>query len=158
MRQSVGSGSSSVPVLLGKRLNIEYFTSDAYVEVDVNVHSNAVASSITKMVRGMTRMVVIDIAFLLEGKEEDELPERLIGVFRMDHMRMDAATGADGVRRAADSGASSPASSSRGGWGARSWRGRMSTRRDTPQGREAAPRRGASLHAEGGETFFDCVM
>ena len=92
VQRSVGSGSSSVPVILGRRLTIDYFCTPSYVEVDVNVHSSSVAASITKLVRSMTKLVVIDIAFLLEGKTEDELPEKLIGIFRMDHMPMTAAT------------------------------------------------------------------
>lgn len=182
VKQSVGSGSSSVPVLLGKRLDIDYFTGAGYVEVDVNVHSNAVASSITKMVRGMTRMVVIDIAFLLEGKEDDELPERLIGVFRMDHMRMDAATGVDGVRRSSDSScscssATSSDSSSRGGRSARTWRNRIprpgaSTRTTCPSqcgsleapgrpqrgvGASPQPKDGAATAVES-DNYFDCYL
>lgn len=91
VQKSVGSGSSSVPVLLGKRLKMDYFVKPEYIEVDINVDSSSVAASITKLVRSMTKYVVIDIAILLEGKNQSELPERLIGLFRMNHMNMNAA-------------------------------------------------------------------
>lgn len=92
LQRSVGAGNSSVPVILGRRLSIDYFCTNNYVEVDINVHSNAVAASITKMVRSQTQNVVIDISILLEGKDEEELPEYLLGLWRLDHMKMSAAT------------------------------------------------------------------
>jgi hypothetical protein len=38
------------------------------------------------MVRGATRSLVIDLAFLLEAQQERELPEALIGAFRLNHL------------------------------------------------------------------------
>lgn len=38
------------------------------------------------MVRGATKSLVIDLGFVLEGQRPEELPEALLGAFRLNHM------------------------------------------------------------------------
>ena len=41
------------------------------------------------LVKGYTKVLVIDIAFLLEGKTAAELPERMLGSARYFRMNLD---------------------------------------------------------------------
>ena len=52
---------------------------DTYFEIDVDIGSSYAASSVVNLVKGATKSMVIDFGVLVEGKAEDELPERLIG-------------------------------------------------------------------------------
>lgn len=38
------------------------------------------------MVRGATKSLVIDLGFVLEGQRPEELPEALLGAFRLNHL------------------------------------------------------------------------
>jgi hypothetical protein len=38
------------------------------------------------MVRGATKSLVIDLGFVLEGQQSEELPEALLGAFRLNHL------------------------------------------------------------------------
>lgn len=40
----------------------------------------------TGMVRGATKSLVIDLGFVLEGQRPEELPEALLGAFRLNHL------------------------------------------------------------------------
>jgi hypothetical protein len=55
------------------------------------VSSSSAAAYITGMVRGATKSLVIDMAFLLEGQSAHELPETLIGGMRLHHLDLAAA-------------------------------------------------------------------
>ena len=54
-----------------------------YLEIDVDVGSSKVGGGILGMVKGSAKALTIDLSFLLEGHQEDELPERLIGGCRI---------------------------------------------------------------------------
>ena len=45
----------------------------------MDIGSSYAASSVVNLVKGATKSMVIDFGVLIEGKAEDELPERLIG-------------------------------------------------------------------------------
>ncbi|KAL0585542.1 hypothetical protein ABG067_004683 [Albugo candida] len=85
IRQSVGSK----PTLLGNKLKCQYHKADHYFEVDVDISSNSVANSVVGMVQGVTKSLVVDMAFLLEAQTEEELPEVLLGAVRMDRVALD---------------------------------------------------------------------
>ncbi len=67
------------PVLMGKKLTQYYFRGDNYFEIDVDISSSSVARSVTGLVIGYARTLVIDMALCIEGTNEDELPEVVIG-------------------------------------------------------------------------------
>nr|CCA18302.1 conserved hypothetical protein [Albugo laibachii Nc14]CCA18425.1 conserved hypothetical protein [Albugo laibachii Nc14] len=85
IRQSVGSK----PTLLGNKLKCQYHKADNYFEVDVDISSNSVANSVVGMVQGVTKSLVVDMAFLLEAQTEEELPEVLLGAVRLDRVALD---------------------------------------------------------------------
>ncbi|PRW45250.1 ENHANCED DISEASE RESISTANCE 2 isoform X2 isoform B [Chlorella sorokiniana] len=87
VKQSVGT----TPVLLGQKLTTRYFRGPNYFEVDVDITSNTVANSVTSLVVGAITSLVVDLAPLVEGQAEDELPERLIGSVRFEHLDLKSA-------------------------------------------------------------------
>lgn len=85
IKQSVGSK----PALIGKKLACPYTKGQNYFEIDVDIASNSVANTIVGMVRGVTKHVVVDIAFLLESQTEEELPETILGTVRLQNVSLD---------------------------------------------------------------------
>lgn len=84
----VKQGVGSTPAILGNKLKQEYHydkTNNVF-EVEVDVSSSAVAGKILGLVKGAAKSLVIDLSFLLEGKEIAHLPEVLIGGARMSHI------------------------------------------------------------------------
>lgn len=71
------------PAIIGTKLKHRYFDGDGYSEVDVDVGSSAMAVGVLKVVKGYAKMLVLDMAFVLQGDEEDELPERIFGAVRV---------------------------------------------------------------------------
>jgi len=89
VRQSVGT----TPVLLGQKLKTKYFRGIgaggcSYFECDVDITSNSVANSVTRLVVNSITSLVVDLAPLVEGQSGDELPERLIGSIRYEHLNL----------------------------------------------------------------------
>jgi hypothetical protein len=81
VRKTVGQ----TPVILGNKLTQFYFNDPQgqYVEVDVDVSSSSVAGSILGVVKGYAKNLAIDLNYLLEPHEPDELPEALWGGCRI---------------------------------------------------------------------------
>ncbi|KAK9814451.1 hypothetical protein WJX72_006118 [[Myrmecia] bisecta] len=91
IKQSVGN----TPVLLGQKLTTTYTREKRWFEVDVDVGSSSAASLVVNHVKGATKHLVIDMAVLLEGQTEAELPEALLGSVRLDHLDMSQAVHLD---------------------------------------------------------------
>ncbi|KAG7382657.1 hypothetical protein PHYBOEH_010402 [Phytophthora boehmeriae] len=85
IKQSVGSK----PTLLGNKLKCPYYRGDNYFEVDIDISSNSVANTVTGMVQGVTKSLVVDMAFLLEAQSDEELPEIILGAVRLQHISLD---------------------------------------------------------------------
>ena len=80
VRKSVGEK----PAILGKALAVSYSQpAPDVLEADVDVSSSYVAQKVLGIVKGVAKKLVLDLAFLLEGKAEDELPERVLGAIRL---------------------------------------------------------------------------
>ena len=63
-----------------------------YFEVDVDVGSSRAANTVVGMVQGATTSMIIDMAVVLEGHSDEELPECLLGTVRFQHLNMKAFT------------------------------------------------------------------
>jgi hypothetical protein len=85
IKQSVGAK----PALIAKKLKCPYTRADNYFEVDVDISSDSVASVIVGLVKGATKSLVVDIAFMLESQSEDELPESILGAVRLQRLSLD---------------------------------------------------------------------
>lgn len=82
VKQAVGSK----PTLLGQKLTQRYFRGKHYVETDVHVGSSVVANRIVGLCRGYSKSLSVVLGFTLEGRAEDELPEKLVGVSKFHRM------------------------------------------------------------------------
>jgi hypothetical protein len=65
------------PALIGTKVQHRYFRGESYVEIDVDVGSLALAHKLASMSRGASSMIRMDMGYVLEGREETELPEQV---------------------------------------------------------------------------------
>lgn len=77
--------------LLGKALICNYHRGSNYLEIDVDIGSSAIANAILHLALGYVTTVTIDMGFVVEAQEEEELPEKLIGAVRICQMEMSSA-------------------------------------------------------------------
>lgn len=71
---------------------IDFHQGERWFEVDVDIGSSAVANSVVRFVLGYARYIVVDMAYLIQGNSEEELPEQLIGALRVAHLDINKAT------------------------------------------------------------------
>lgn len=89
----------------------------AYLEVDCDVASSTMASYLVNLLLANAKDVVVNLGFVVEAQEEDELPEHLLGtatIRRPHYDRMPAA--AVGNLQHVDAAAAKAAAGSWGGW------------------------------------------
>ncbi|KAG8087562.1 hypothetical protein GUJ93_ZPchr0010g9380 [Zizania palustris] len=77
--------------LLGKAVACNYLRQDNFLEIDVDIGSSTVARSIIGLVLGYVTSIVVDLAILIEAKEETELPEYILGTVRLNRANPDTA-------------------------------------------------------------------
>jgi len=82
VKQSVGKKAC----LVGQALNINYFRGENYLELEIDVGSSTVARGVVSLVLGYLNNLVIEMAFLIQGNTDEELPEELIGTCRLNHL------------------------------------------------------------------------
>lgn len=71
------------PSILGNKLDIIFVRNERFLELIVDIGSEPIAQKIVKLSIGYARTLVVDMAFLLESREEAHLPEQLMGVVRL---------------------------------------------------------------------------
>jgi len=79
----------SKPAILGKKVVQRYFRGENYLEIDVHVGSSIIASQITSLCRGFVRHFSADLGIVIQGEDENELPERLLAVLHIDKIDLD---------------------------------------------------------------------
>lgn len=82
VKQSVGKKAC----LVGQSLEINYFRGKNYLELGVDVGSSTVARGVVSLVLGYLTKLVIEMAFLIQGNTEEELPESILGTCRLNHL------------------------------------------------------------------------
>jgi hypothetical protein len=70
-------------VIIGKKLETEFFSGPDFLEISINVFSSSAAKKMMSVVCSACKKMVIDVAIVLEGQTPEELPERVIGSFRV---------------------------------------------------------------------------
>ncbi|EXC12519.1 hypothetical protein L484_012331 [Morus notabilis] len=65
------------------------------LQIDVDIGSSSVARSVIGLVLGYVTSLVVDLAILIEAKEEEELPEYILGTVRLNRVRLDSAVHLD---------------------------------------------------------------
>ncbi|KAH7662663.1 Bet v1-like protein [Dioscorea alata] len=82
VKQSVGKKAC----LVGQGLRINYFSGKNYLEVGIDVGSSTVARGVVSLVLGYLNNLVIELAFLIQGNTQEELPEVLLGTCLVNHL------------------------------------------------------------------------
>ncbi|KAL3700947.1 hypothetical protein R1sor_018969 [Riccia sorocarpa] len=77
--------------LLGKAVTCRYLREDNFLEIDVDIGSSSVARGVIGMVLGYVTSLVVDLAILIEAKEEKELPEYVLGAVRINRIKAESA-------------------------------------------------------------------
>ncbi|XAR66799.1 hypothetical protein NMG60_11013138 [Bertholletia excelsa] len=77
--------------LLGKGITCRYLRQDNFLEIDADIGSSSVARSVIGLVLGYVTSLVTDLAILIEAKEEDELPEYILGTVRLNRLKLTSA-------------------------------------------------------------------
>lgn len=81
--------------LLGKAVTCKYLRQDNFLEIDVGIGSSSVARSVIGLVLGYVTSIVVDLAIVIEAKEETELPEYILGTVRLNRIKPDSAVDLD---------------------------------------------------------------
>ncbi|KAJ4720778.1 Protein ENHANCED DISEASE RESISTANCE 2-like [Melia azedarach] len=82
VKQSVGKSAC----LVGQALEVNYVRGKNYLELQIDVGSSTVARGVVSLVLGYLNNLVIEMAFLIQGNTEEELPEILLGTCRLNHL------------------------------------------------------------------------
>jgi len=93
VKQSVGKKAG----LVGQALEVHYFRGNNYLELDIDVGSSTVARGVVSLVLGYLTNLVIEMAFLIQGNTEEELPEFLLGTCRLNHLDASKAVSTDSI-------------------------------------------------------------
>lgn len=83
VRKAVGEQAICI---IGRALSCKYCVSDNFLEVDVDIGSSMVASAIVHLAFGYITTLTVDLAFLIEGQTESELPEQILGAVRFSEL------------------------------------------------------------------------
>eukprot|EP00814_Leptocylindrus_danicus_P019982 CAMPEP_0116026578 /NCGR_PEP_ID=MMETSP0321-20121206/13956_1 /TAXON_ID=163516 /ORGANISM="Leptocylindrus danicus var. danicus, Strain B650" /LENGTH=335 /DNA_ID=CAMNT_0003499447 /DNA_START=56 /DNA_END=1063 /DNA_ORIENTATION=+ len=83
VRKAVGS----TPAIMGNKLKQYYVRTDRFFELILDVGSSPVASNVVKIAKGFAKTLIVDMAFVLEGKSEELLPEKVFGSCRLMNVR-----------------------------------------------------------------------
>ncbi|KAJ6311520.1 hypothetical protein OIU77_013308 [Salix suchowensis] len=82
VKQSVGKKAC----LIGQALKMQCFRGKNYLELDIDVGSSTVARGVASLVLGYLNSLVIEMAFVIQGNNELELPEILLGTCRLSNL------------------------------------------------------------------------
>lgn len=82
VKKAVGS----TPAIMGQKLRQLYVKTDRSFEVILDCCSSPVATGVIRLSLGYAKTLVVDMGFLLEGKDDIHLPERLIGCARVRNL------------------------------------------------------------------------
>lgn len=118
VRKSVGS----TPAILGTKLKQNYYSvrtnrilflpacmlrspltdcpnhaqGPGYFELDVNIASSSVAAGVVRLAAGYAKTLVVDLALVIQGEEEAELPEQVVACWRIREMDLGVAKRLEG--------------------------------------------------------------
>jgi hypothetical protein len=82
VRKAVGS----TPAIMGNKIKHTYFQGERYFELMIDTGSSAVAAGVIRICNGYARTLVVDLAFLFEGYNEETLPERILGTVTLKNV------------------------------------------------------------------------
>lgn len=71
------------PVILGKAMKMRYHRGDSYLEIDIDIASSSAAVNLWGLVQSVAKGLVMDLGFVLEAQEKENLPELLLAAARV---------------------------------------------------------------------------
>jgi len=78
---------SKKPVLIGTKVPVTYLKGDNFFEINIMCdQNNSIAKTAIKMSYGVCNKLVVDLGFILQAEEQEELPEILTGCIRLDRI------------------------------------------------------------------------
>jgi len=80
------------PAIIGKKLTTSYHKGSNFFEVSIDVGSSRIGRSIMGAVKGYATTLVLHMAYLIESKTPEELPERVLGGIDIYYPAMSPAT------------------------------------------------------------------
>ncbi|KAL0368642.1 UNVERIFIED_CONTAM: protein ENHANCED DISEASE RESISTANCE 2 [Sesamum calycinum] len=83
VRKAVGEQAICI---IGRALTCKYSMGENFIEVDIDIGSSMVANAIVHLAFGYLTTLTVDLAFLIEGQTESELPERILGAVRFSEL------------------------------------------------------------------------
>lgn len=81
--------------ILGRAVSCKYHQGVNFMEVDVDIGGSMFASAVVHLAFGYITTLTVDLAFIIEGQTDDELPERILGAVRMINLDPASATSVD---------------------------------------------------------------
>ncbi|KAK8961150.1 hypothetical protein KSP40_PGU020001 [Platanthera guangdongensis] len=78
--------------ILGRAVSCKYCVGPSFIDVDVDIGVSVIASAIIHLAFGYIRTLTVDLAFLIEGQSELELPEKILGSVRFSELHPDSAS------------------------------------------------------------------
>lgn len=88
VKAAVGEQAVSI---LGRATTCRYVTGKNFIELDVDVGVSMVGRAVVRLAFGYIQMLTVDLAFLIEGQTESELPEEILGAVRFSELNPDSA-------------------------------------------------------------------
>jgi len=88
VRATVGNHAAC---LLGNALTCRYLRGENYLEIDVDIAYSGIASTVVHLALSSVTSVCVDMAFVVESQSDEELPERLVGAIRIQHIELSSA-------------------------------------------------------------------
>eukprot|EP00298_Acanthocystis_sp_HF-20_P004478 c14810_g1_i1.p1 GENE.c14810_g1_i1~~c14810_g1_i1.p1 ORF type:complete len:300 (+),score=139.14 c14810_g1_i1:61-960(+) len=89
LKMTISSLGGERPVIICNKLTSAHFQGSNYTEIDVDVSTSKVAAMLNSLVIRASSKLLVDMGCTLEGKEEDELPERLLTCVRWHYCDAD---------------------------------------------------------------------
>lgn len=75
---AVRSAMPNRPAILGTRVPLRWHRHERSLEIVLDVAFSAVAAPVWRLMRSITTKIVLDLALILEGTTEDQLPEQVL--------------------------------------------------------------------------------
>lgn len=72
--------------LLGKAVTCSYTRDEHFMEIDVDIGASIMANAIVHLAFGCVTGLTVDLAFVLEGQTQSELPEKILGTIRFANL------------------------------------------------------------------------
>jgi len=76
------------PVILGKGIHIDWYRGEGYLEGNINISSSSAATKMWGLVHTVAKSIVVDLALVIEAREAERLPERILGAVRMQRIHL----------------------------------------------------------------------